>query len=162
MNLLITIPSTLYLKIDNNWLLGFHYFSFKKTNFKALSDFYKKNLLLYRYPLKSPIVLIVIFWFVYIVSFFCIFKYFNYTSGLLGNPLTDLQVTPLALTSLPSHTPQSAITERVNYLFNFYSLFTGVAFALVASYANRRSGWPSLLYLISFIFYFLFFLFIFI
>lgn len=132
-------------------------FSFKKANYKNLHEFYKAGLMFFKYPLKSPKALMVVFWFIYFTSLICIFKYFDFTSGGFNCVITDLQMSSMGNNVYSNNSLLHTKTETINYLFMFYTFFTAVAYTLIIVYTCRRSGWPSLVNSITLVIFFIIF-----
>jgi NADH:ubiquinone oxidoreductase subunit 5 (subunit L)/multisubunit Na+/H+ antiporter MnhA subunit len=115
-------------------------FSFKKTNYKNLIDFYKKSLLSFKFPLKSPKALLIIFWFILFVSLCCVFWYFNYTSSTLACNVTDTQVSVVDLNFLQRASIKVSEFTKINYFFLFYTVFCNAILVLHLYNSCRRTG----------------------
>ena len=132
-------------------------FSFKKTNYKNLIDFYKKSLLSFKFPFKSPKALLIIFWFILFVSLCCVFWYFNYILSTLACNVTDTQVSVVDLNFLQRANIKVSEFTKVNYFFLFYTVFCNAILVLHLYNSCRRTGWPSFLNNMSTVTIFLFF-----
>lgn len=113
-------------------------FTFKKNNYKNYPEVYKAGFYYKDMPLKNPKALIIVFWLIAGLSFFCIFKMFNYqdkalSCSYLDNLNLSLGVSYLSDTDLPN-THQA----KLSYFFFFYIVFVATTQAIAIFYNQAR------------------------
>lgn len=113
-------------------------FSFKKNNFKAYTETYRQGFYKFTFSIKTPKVLILIFWFVICCSGFCISILFNYSLKTLNcSYLDDLNLI-LGFSYLIDVSDVNFKLLLLSYFFFFYIFFSITCVLLYLIYLQRR------------------------